>query len=168
MWCSDVRKFMWQTLEDPNHSKCSKGVAAVFVLVILTSIVAMCIHSMPEFRYAPDSEHSVLDSLELICIIFFSVEFVLRVIAAPQPWRFLGNPLNMIDMASILHFYVTLAFESVDEEDWGGKPTSGQCGEGGSGSLVNEGLQGPKACSTFRRSKSFWRESKELPKREKP
>ncbi|XP_016351582.1 potassium voltage-gated channel subfamily S member 3-like [Sinocyclocheilus anshuiensis] len=48
-WCSDVRKFMWQTLEDPNHSKCSKGVAAVSVLVILTSIVAMCIHSMPEF-----------------------------------------------------------------------------------------------------------------------
>ncbi|XP_042603107.1 potassium voltage-gated channel subfamily S member 3-like [Cyprinus carpio] len=69
MWCSDVRKFMWQTLEDPNHSKCSK------------------------------------------------VEFVLRVIAASQPWRFLGNRLNMIDMASILHFYVTLAFESVDEDD---------------------------------------------------
>uniref|UniRef100_A0A671QGJ9 Potassium voltage-gated channel, delayed-rectifier, subfamily S, member 3b n=1 Tax=Sinocyclocheilus anshuiensis TaxID=1608454 RepID=A0A671QGJ9_9TELE len=116
-WCSDVRKFMWQTLEDPNHSKCSKGVAAVSVLVILTSIVTMCIHSMPEFRYVTDSEHSVLDSLELICIIFFSVEFVLRVIAAPQPLRFLGNPLNMIDMASILPFYVTLAFESLDEED---------------------------------------------------
>ncbi|XP_016102424.1 potassium voltage-gated channel subfamily S member 3-like [Sinocyclocheilus grahami] len=44
-WCSDVRKFMCQTLEDPNHSKCCKGVAAVSVLVI----VAMCIHSMPEF-----------------------------------------------------------------------------------------------------------------------
>uniref|UniRef100_A0A671MW60 Potassium voltage-gated channel, delayed-rectifier, subfamily S, member 3b n=1 Tax=Sinocyclocheilus anshuiensis TaxID=1608454 RepID=A0A671MW60_9TELE len=116
-WCSDVRKFMWQTLEDPNHSKCSKGVAAVSVLVILTSIVAMCIHSMPEFRYATDSEHSVLDSLELICNIFFSVEFVLRVAAAPRPWTFLGNPLNMIDMASVLPFYVTLAFESLDEED---------------------------------------------------
>ncbi|XP_016373150.1 potassium voltage-gated channel subfamily S member 3-like [Sinocyclocheilus rhinocerous] len=116
-WCSDVRKFMWQTLEDPNHSKCSKGVAVLSVLVILTSIVAMCIHSMPEFRYATDSEHSVLDSLELICNIFFSVEFVLRVVAAPRPWTFLGNPLNMIDMASVLPFYVTLAFESLDEGD---------------------------------------------------
>ncbi|XP_052391532.1 potassium voltage-gated channel subfamily S member 3b isoform X1 [Carassius gibelio] len=116
-WCSDARKFMWQTLEDPNHSKCSKGVAAVSILVILTSIVAMCIHSMPEFRYATDREHSVLDSLELICNIFFSVEFVLRVVAAPHPWTFLGNPLNMIDLASVLPFYVTLAFESLSEGD---------------------------------------------------
>ncbi|XP_052441953.1 potassium voltage-gated channel subfamily S member 3-like [Carassius gibelio] len=106
---------MWQTFEDPNHSKCSKGVAAFSVLVILTSIVAMCIHSMPEFQVC--IRQSVLGSLELICIIFFSVEFVLRVIAAPQTRMFLGNPLNMIDRASILPFYVTLAFESLDEED---------------------------------------------------
>ncbi|XDV41760.1 hypothetical protein PO909_010563 [Leuciscus waleckii] len=92
-------------------------VAVVSILVILTSIVAMCIHSMPEFRHATDSEHSVLDSLEVICILFFSVEFALRVVAAPRPWRFLGNPLNIIDIASILPFYVTLAFESLDEDD---------------------------------------------------
>lgn len=116
-WCSDVRKLMWQTLEDPSHSKCSKGVAVVSVLVILTSIVAMCVHSMPEFMHATDSEYSVLDSLELICIIFFSVEFALRVVAAPRPWKFLANPLNMIDIASILPFYVTLAFESLDKDD---------------------------------------------------
>lgn len=116
-WCSEARKLMWQTLEDPSHSKCSKGVAVVSVLVILTSIVAMCIHSMPEFRHTTGSENSVLDSLEVTCIVFFSVEFVLRVVAAPRPWRFLGNPLNMIDIASILPFYVTLAFESLDEDD---------------------------------------------------
>ncbi|XP_039547874.1 potassium voltage-gated channel subfamily S member 3b isoform X2 [Pimephales promelas] len=116
-WCSETRKLMWQTLEDPSHSKCSKGVAVVSVLVILTSIVAMCIHSMPKFRHATDREHSVLDSLEVICILFFSVEFVLRVVAAPRPWSFLGSPLNMIDIASILPFYVTLAFESLDEDD---------------------------------------------------
>ncbi|KAG1964771.1 potassium voltage-gated channel subfamily S [Pimephales promelas] len=56
-------------------------------------------------------------SLEVICILFFSVEFVLRVVAAPRPWSFLGSPLNMIDIASILPFYVTLAFESLDEDD---------------------------------------------------
>ncbi|XP_051951392.1 potassium voltage-gated channel subfamily S member 3-like [Xyrauchen texanus] len=116
-WCSDMRKLMWQTLEDPSYSRCSKGVALVSVLVILTSIVAMCIHSMPELRLVTNGEHSELDSLELICIIFFSVEFALRVIAAPCPWRFLGNPLNMIDIASILPFYVTLAFESLAKEN---------------------------------------------------
>ncbi|NP_001032460.1 potassium voltage-gated channel subfamily S member 3b [Danio rerio] len=117
MRCSDVRKLMWETLEDPQHSRCSRGVAAVSVLVILISILAMCVHSLPEFRYQTDGEHSVLDSVELFCIVFFSVEFFLRVIAAPQPLRFLGNPLNMIDVASILPFYITLAVERLDEED---------------------------------------------------
>lgn len=76
----------------------------------------MCVHSVPEFRHI-DSVYSALACLELICIIFFSVEFALRVVAAPRPWRFLGNPLNMIDIASILPFYVILAFEGLDEED---------------------------------------------------
>lgn len=117
-WCSDMRRLMWRTLEDPSYSICSKGIAVISVVVILTSIVAMCVHSVPEFRHI-DGVHSALACLEWICIIFFSVEFALRMVAAPRPWRFLGNPLNMIDIASILPFYVILAFEGLDEKDTG-------------------------------------------------
>ncbi|TRY86335.1 hypothetical protein DNTS_016138 [Danionella cerebrum] len=116
MWFSKVRKVMWQTLEDPNHSRCSKAVAVLSVLVILTSIVAMCIHSLPEFRHLSEGERSVLDFLELVCIIFFSIEFALRIVAAPHPWGFLGNPMNMIDIISILPFYLTLVVEGLEEE----------------------------------------------------
>lgn len=28
-WCSDIRRLMWRTLEDPSYSRCSKGIAVI-------------------------------------------------------------------------------------------------------------------------------------------
>ncbi|XP_055042357.2 potassium voltage-gated channel subfamily S member 3b [Misgurnus anguillicaudatus] len=116
-WCSDTRKFMWQTLEDPGYSRCAKGLAVLSIVIILTSIVAMFVHSMPEYRHITYTDFSVLACLEITCIIFFTVEFALRMFAAPRPWKFLRNPLNIIDLASFLPFYVILAFEGLNEKD---------------------------------------------------
>uniref|UniRef100_A0A3B3ZMQ8 Ion transport domain-containing protein n=1 Tax=Periophthalmus magnuspinnatus TaxID=409849 RepID=A0A3B3ZMQ8_9GOBI len=58
----------------------------------------------------------VLAILEEICIACFSAEFIIRLIVAPSRRKFLGNPLNIIDVASILPFYATLALETADED----------------------------------------------------
>ncbi|KAE8286757.1 Potassium voltage-gated channel subfamily S member 3 [Larimichthys crocea] len=80
----------------------------------------MCVHSMPEFQLVDDNdrpiEDPVLAILEEICIACFSAEFIIRLIVAPSRRKFLGNPLNIIDVASILPFYATLALETADEE----------------------------------------------------
>ncbi|XP_071775214.1 delayed-rectifier potassium channel regulatory subunit KCNS3 [Centroberyx gerrardi] len=119
-WCAEVRSYVWLRLEDPGHSRASKIIAVASLSVVLTSIVAMCVHSMPEFQRVDDNdkpiEDPVLAILEVICIVCFSAEFIIRLIVAPSPRKFLGNPLNIIDVASILPFYATLAFETGDEE----------------------------------------------------
>ncbi|MEQ2244100.1 hypothetical protein ILYODFUR_013670 [Ilyodon furcidens] len=78
------------------------------------------VENMPEFQQVDDNdrpiEDPVLTILEEICIACFSAEFVIRLIVAPSRRKFLGNPLNIIDVASILPFYVTLALEKSDEE----------------------------------------------------
>ncbi|KAK7907671.1 hypothetical protein WMY93_016283 [Mugilogobius chulae] len=118
-WCGEVRSYVWLRLEDPAHSRASKIIAVASLSVVLTSIVAMCVHSMPEFQQHDDNdkliEDPVLAILEVICIACFSAEFIIRLIVAPSRRKFLGNPLNIIDVASILPFYATLALETADE-----------------------------------------------------
>ncbi|KAM4601529.1 delayed-rectifier potassium channel regulatory subunit KCNS3-like isoform 1-T2 [Polymixia lowei] len=120
-WCAEMRSYVWLRLEDPGHSRASKIIAVASLSVVLTSIVAMCVHSMPEFQRVDDNdrpiEDPVLAILEVVCIVCFSAEFIIRLIVAPSPRKFLGNPLNIIDVASILPFYATLAFETADEEN---------------------------------------------------
>lgn len=119
-WCGELRSYVWLRLEDPGHSTASKIIAVASLSVVLTSIVAMCVHSMPEFQRVDNNErpieHPVLGILEGICITCFSLEFIIRLIVAPSCRKFLGNPLNIIDVASILPFYATLALEKADEE----------------------------------------------------
>ncbi|XP_070705642.1 delayed-rectifier potassium channel regulatory subunit KCNS3-like [Pempheris klunzingeri] len=119
-WCGEVRSYVWLRLEDPGHSTASKIIAVASLSVVLTSIIAMCVHSMPEFQQMDDNERPIEDPvltiLEEICIACFSAEFIIRLIVAPSRRKFLGNPLNIIDVASILPFYATLALETADEE----------------------------------------------------
>ncbi|KAM9778972.1 delayed-rectifier potassium channel regulatory subunit KCNS3-like isoform 2-T2 [Syngnathus typhle] len=119
-WCAELRSYLWLRMEDPGHSRASKIIAFASLSVVLTSIIAMCVHSMPEFQRVDDNdkpiEDPVLAILEVICIVCFSTEFIIRLIVAPSCRKFLCNPLNMIDIASILPFYATLALEKSDEE----------------------------------------------------
>ncbi|MBN3284921.1 KCNS3 protein, partial [Polyodon spathula] len=118
--CADIRRGIWVRLENPGYSISAKLIAIASLSVVLISIVAMCIHSMPEFQKFDASDKEIEDPalavLEIVCIIFFSIEFMVRLIVAPCRRKFFGNPLNTIDFVSIIPFYATLAIDTVDEE----------------------------------------------------
>ncbi|XP_032826977.2 voltage-gated potassium channel regulatory subunit KCNG2-like isoform X2 [Petromyzon marinus] len=58
--------------------------------------------------------------VETVCVGWFSFEFLLRLIQSRSKWRFLRDPLNIIDVAAILPYYVTLVVDSVSD----GRPPS--------------------------------------------
>ncbi|KAJ8290229.1 hypothetical protein GJAV_G00010270 [Gymnothorax javanicus] len=120
-WCSEVRKSIWLRLENPGYSRSAKLLAVASLGVVLTSIVAMCVHSMPEFQRLDANDKEVEDPVlavfETVCVACFSAEFALRLSVTPCVRKFLSNPLNVIDFVSIVPFYATLAFETVDEEE---------------------------------------------------
>ncbi|XP_061825226.1 delayed-rectifier potassium channel regulatory subunit KCNS3-like [Nerophis lumbriciformis] len=111
--CANVRQNVWIHLENPSYSTSAKAMAVASMSVVLVSIVAMCVHSMPDFQQVDHNnkqlEDPVLNFFENLCVLLFSVEFILRLVVAPSARNFLRSPLNVIDLMSIMPFYVTLA-----------------------------------------------------------
>ncbi|XP_037550654.1 potassium voltage-gated channel subfamily S member 3a [Nematolebias whitei] len=118
--CAEVRRRVWIRLEDPGFSTSAKVMAVTSVSVVIVSIVAMCLNSMPAFHQVDSdekhTEHPVLALIENLCVLFFSAEFTLRLAVAPSAKKFLLGPLNVIDLSSILPFYVTLLCDDMSEE----------------------------------------------------
>ncbi|XP_070835782.1 potassium voltage-gated channel subfamily S member 3a [Chaetodon trifascialis] len=119
LWCSDVRRNLWLRFENPGYSTSAKVMAVASLSVVIISIVAMCINSMPDFHPVglneKEIENPVLNFFESFCVLYFSAEFILRLVAAPSAKKFLCSPLNIIDLMSIMPFYVTIACDKMDE-----------------------------------------------------
>ncbi|XP_070698421.1 delayed-rectifier potassium channel regulatory subunit KCNS3-like [Pempheris klunzingeri] len=118
-WCADLRRKIWIRLENPGHSTSAKVLAVASLSLVIISIVAMCIHSMPAVHEVDlsekETEDPVLAFFESLCVLCFSVEFLLRLAVAPSVKKFLCSPLNIIDLLSIMPFYVTLACDIMEE-----------------------------------------------------
>lgn len=121
--CGELRKNLWVRLENPAYSLSAKLIAIFSISVVLTSIVVMCIHSMPEFQRFDANDREIEDPglavVEVICIVWFTTELVVRLAASPNLIKFCKNPMNIIDFVSIIPFYATLAVDTNDEENEG-------------------------------------------------
>ena len=58
-------------------------------------------------------ENPYLEIAELICVIWFTFEYLLRLYASPDKKKFFFNILNGIDLFSILPYFISLAMQSI-------------------------------------------------------
>ena len=52
--------------------------------------------------------HPFLEMIEAICIAWFTLEYIVRLLGAPAKCEFLKNGMNIVDVLSILPFFIEL------------------------------------------------------------
>ncbi|XP_051881392.1 potassium voltage-gated channel subfamily F member 1-like [Pristis pectinata] len=112
-----AQKFLWKLMEKPDSSCPARVIAVLSFLFILISSVVMCVSTIPELQVMDEEgspvEHPALDSIETACIGWFTAEYILRLLSAPNKLKFALAFMNIIDVLAILPFYVSLILTTV-------------------------------------------------------
>ncbi|XP_069744362.1 voltage-gated potassium channel regulatory subunit KCNF1 [Narcine bancroftii] len=112
-----AQKFLWKLMEKPDSSCPARVIAVLSFLFILISSVVMCMSTIPELQVMDEEgnpvEHPALDSIETACIGWFTAEYILRLLSAPNKLKFALAFMNIIDAMAILPFYVSLILTTV-------------------------------------------------------
>lgn len=58
------------------------------------------------------NENPIYEVIEIVCIIWFTLEFTLRFWSSPNRITFMKSPLNFIDFISIMPYYISLVLEN--------------------------------------------------------
>ncbi len=85
----------------------SKGFDIVLIIVIIISVVAVILESMPEFR---DKYFGILHETEWVITIIFTLEYLARILTHPKPLRYMFSFFGIIDFLSIIPTYLDLIF----------------------------------------------------------
>jgi hypothetical protein len=102
---------VWKLFEDPQSSQAAFILALFLLTLILVSCLAFCLQTIGVF-YAGDQ--TVWEYTEVVCIIAFTIEYLLRLMAAPHRMTFVKSGLNIIDLVAILPFYLEAMLSGTD------------------------------------------------------
>ena len=108
------RNRLWLVVEvtedpPPLYRILSSVVSCVGVLAILLSVVVFIVETHPGYhREAPPE----LFAIETACIIYFTVELLLRAVSCPHFKAFLKEKFTIIDILSIVPYYIAISVGS--------------------------------------------------------
>ena len=112
---------VWDFLEDPSSSIWAKLFSYFTIFLILFSVAIYILETLPEFSNTANEENSVEGSkasfltlwfyMDTVCISWFSLEYLLRIIFAPSWWWFVKSPFGLLDLIAIFPFYTKLLIE---------------------------------------------------------
>ena len=111
--------------------------SVVSITVTLTAITMLCMETMPTFAELRCGRH--VDPFfvgETLCTSWFTVEFLVRLASCPSKRSFITDFKNVVDLVSVVPYYVSLVFES-----GGGRSENGKFVTGCHGSVRGGGVE---------------------------
>ncbi|MCG9792912.1 ion transporter [Flavobacterium algicola] len=77
----------------------------VLLGLILLSVLLVMMETVAEFNF---KYHSQLITLEWIITVFFTIEYLMRIISISKPWKYIFSFYGIIDFLSIFPMYLSL------------------------------------------------------------
>ncbi|XP_075951340.1 voltage-gated potassium channel KCNC4 [Anarhichas minor] len=133
--CEVWQPKVWALFEDPYSSRAARGVAFASLFFILVSITTFCMETHEAFNELQNHTELVvvgnvtrkverlemvtkpiLTVVEGICVVWFTFEFLVRIICCPRKLVFIKNTLNIIDFVAILPFYLEMGLKGLSSK----------------------------------------------------
>ncbi|KAM9752834.1 voltage-gated potassium channel KCNC4 [Menidia menidia] len=123
---------IWALFDDPYSSRAARGVAFVSLFFILVSITTFCMETHDAFNEIKNitvpvklgnityyekkyiiETNPILFLVEGICVVWFTFEFLVRIMCCPKKLVFIKSTLNIIDFVAIIPFYLEMGLSSL-------------------------------------------------------
>ncbi|XP_055519245.1 potassium voltage-gated channel subfamily C member 1-like isoform X1 [Leucoraja erinacea] len=134
-WWKKLQPKVWALFEDPYSSKAARYVAFASLFFILISITTFCLETHEAFNHLVNRTHTVvrgnvtmvvedvgieteafLTYVEGMCVIWFTFEFLMRILFCPNKKEFIKCSLNIIDFVAILPFYLEVGLSGLSSK----------------------------------------------------
>ena len=108
----DAEEAVWELFDNPQSSSAAFVIALVLLVLTMVSCLAFCLQTI-SFFYAGDQ--TVWEVIEAICIIVFTIEYVLRlwtsnVLPGHTVKAFVKQPMNVCDALAVSPLYIEIIF----------------------------------------------------------
>ena len=110
-----VRKYVFGVITEPEYNVLAKRVSQIMALVILGSVLEFALETVHSLSATSDQVMTIL-AFELFFNIAFSIDYFGKIFFFPdlkQLPKFLIKPFWLIDLLSILPFYIELVLTSI-------------------------------------------------------
>ncbi|KAM9082296.1 potassium voltage-gated channel subfamily V member 2 [Megaptera novaeangliae] len=117
------RRRLWNLMEKPFSSVAAKAIGVASSLFVLISVMALALNTVEEMQQQAEqgagggNPRPFLEHVEMLCMAFFTLEFLLRLASTPDLRRFARSALNLVDLVAILPLYLQLLLECFTSED---------------------------------------------------
>ncbi|ESO03763.1 hypothetical protein HELRODRAFT_79879, partial [Helobdella robusta] len=114
------KKVVWLFCEEPDSSIYAKIFAIISIICIVVSVTTFCLETIPSIPnpQCVNLRHNYANPfyvVETICVIWFTFEFLLRLISSPSKKAFARSIMNIFDLLAILPYFVVLAMQLNDD-----------------------------------------------------
>ena len=103
-------------LIEQNDSKRGRIFDLSIQALIVVSLISFSIETLPDLS---KNTVSILNTIELITVMIFTVEYLLRIIVADRKLGFILSFYGMVDLLAILPFYISTDIDLRSIRAWG-------------------------------------------------
>ena len=114
-------------MQYPWTSRLAQCVAFSSLFMVVVSTFTFVLSTVEELQVKSSGQLdypivvTIIEVVDHVVVIFFTLEYLIRLTVCPRKITFIKNAMNMVDLLAILPFYVSLVIEGLEDYEIIGK-----------------------------------------------
>ncbi|XP_031555533.1 potassium voltage-gated channel subfamily C member 3-like isoform X3 [Actinia tenebrosa] len=107
-WWSRLQPKVWRILEEPHSSQTAKVAGIISFVLFALYIIKFSLSTLKRFEDTESPSYLALYIIHVICLAWFTVDLLLRIIFTPDKLSFFTSICTCIDIISLVPLYVSM------------------------------------------------------------